>query len=107
MSKPRNIPIDITRSASKEVTFAFSDAPDLMSAHIYMNIRRHAVDADTVLYKTIDTVKSTKLNLGECVFSFEPSETSSLTARTYTYELFVILNDVTYVPIIGDWNLYF
>lgn len=107
MPKPRNIPIDTVRGASKTVQFVFDDKPNLTGAQIVMTVKRHATDFDAVLVKQPDITLSTNLANGECWFSIIPAETCDLDPRTYVYELRITMLDGTvYVPLVGDFYIF-
>lgn len=106
MARPRNIPIDISQGATKDVTIAFDDKPDLTSAEGYIIVKRHAVDEQNVLCKPFDLERSTKKDTGELVFVFVPSDTINLPPRAYTYEVKVVIGEDVYVPLMGDFSVF-
>lgn len=106
MARPRNIPIDISQGASKDVTVVFDDKPDLTAAEGYLIVKRHAVDENNVILKPFDIERSTKKSTGELVFVFVPSDTASLPPRAYTYEVKIVIGEDVYVPLLGDFNIF-
>jgi hypothetical protein len=106
MAKPRNIPIEISAGTTKDVTFIFDDAPDLSAAQIVLTVKKHASDDVAVFAKLPNLTKSTALSTGTVVFTFIPSETLTLDARTYMYELKITIADECYVPLLGDFAIF-
>ena len=106
MAKSRTIPIDIAKGTSKDITVLCKDEPDLTDAVATITVKQHIVDEVCVLVRNFDITKSTSLETGELIFTFTPEDTLNLTARTYTYELKVVSQGVTVIPLIGDFNIF-
>lgn len=106
MGRPKNIGIDLAAGSSKNVTFTFSDTPDLRDTTITLTVKKHIVDTATVLSKTVDIDRSANLETGTFVIRFEPSDTVDLVPRTYKYELKIVTSTDTYIPVIGELKIY-
>lgn len=106
MARPKNYPVDISKGASKKVTFAFSDKPDLRAAIITFTVKIHDVDMDAILVKGIDTDLSNNLINGEFIVSFTSDETKLFDVRTHVYEVKIQTDTDTFIPLIGDFRVF-
>jgi hypothetical protein len=106
MGRPRDLGIDVVKGGTKNVTFNFDDDPDLSAATITMTIKRNVTDSTATLTKTPDVTLSDSLSTGTVVFSFSATETAALDARTYKYQITIVNDRNTYIPIIGSFKVY-
>ena len=103
---PRNIPISITKNTDKQINFIESNLADLRHADITLSVKRAIVDPSILFSLPVNINISPDLEHGKFSFIVQASDIENLTPRTYKYEVKIIQNEQTIIPLIGDFKVY-